>query len=214
MPTTCIVDLNEERIVSAPTNYQGFEYGLDSGVCIPTNNRTKKKWKAVEIFFPELVRGRSFLDLGANFGFFCYKAMEQGASHATAVESNKQYFSAISRAQDLERRVAWLHAKFPQGTSHLEADVVWCMSLIHHVFPKKSMEEILDALREMTHVAAVVEWVGRDDRAVRRKGWARQYPEWNEQNFRTLAEERFVRVFYIGEGHHPERALYVLTVVK
>jgi len=212
MPTTCIVELTEKRLVSAPTNYQGFEYDLDTMICTPTNDRAKKKWEAVKDFFPGLVKERLFLDLGANFGFFCYKAMEHGAAHATAIESNKAYYGAMAPSQDLERHVEWLNTKFPQGTHHLAADVVMCMSLIHHVFPKQTLEHIMDELRGMTHLAAIVEWVDRGDRAVMRKGWADQYPEYNRQNFLDLAENRFKHVFCTGTGHHEEREIYVLGV--
>lgn len=211
MPTTCIVELTEKKLISAPTNYQGFEYDLDEKTCTPTNKRAKKKWAAVEHLFPRVVEDHTFVDLGANFGFFCYKALECGAMRATAVEGHKQYYEAMAPAQDLERRCEWIHARFPQGTHHIGGDVVMCMSLLHHVFPKCSLGDILTALHNMTYDAVIVEWIGRDDRAIVRKGWAGQHPEYNLARFRDLSRRLFRGGIYrIGEGHHDTRTIYLL----
>lgn len=213
MPTTAIAYEKDGVIVSAETNYQGFEYDPTCKICTPTNKRTIRKWDALEDIFPHLVDGKSVIDLGANFGFLCFKAVEHGAKWAVAVERHDAYLDPmrkLCRKLLISRDVSWAKVRFPGETAHMFADVVICLSLLHHVFPKHDLESILDSLCAMTNETAIVEWMTREDRAIIRKGWASAHPEYNEDRFVELAEERFGLVSYLAHGHHDTRHIYLL----
>lgn len=210
MSTTCIVTVEDGKLISAETNYQGFVWDPALNVCTPTGKRAVAKWKAVQGIFSDLVKHREFIDIGANFGFFCFKALEYGASWVTGVENNKSYWRAIQDAHMLTSRFAWLHKKFPGGTEYLHGDVVMCLSLVHHLFPRLSLASILGHLHQMARMYVLLEWVSPLDRAIRRKGWGPQHPEYNFDQFRTVAEQLFSSIEPINPGHHETRHIYLL----
>jgi SAM-dependent methyltransferase len=211
VPTTAIAYQENRVIVSADTNYQGFEYDPVSEICTPTNKRMILKWAALKDVFPALVQDKGVIDLGANFGFLCFKAIEHGAHWAVAVESKAEYLDPMFvLCRWLERRVRWTRLKFPRDTGHMNADVVCCLSLLHHVFPKCSLEDVLDALHEMANEAVILEWISPEDRAIVRKGWGPSHPEYNEERFLELARDRFGEVAFVAHGHHDTRKIYLL----
>lgn len=210
MPTTCIVRVEDGKLISAETNYQGYIWDPKVTTCTPTGKRSVAKWKAVQQIFPSLVKGREFIDIGASFGFFCFKALECNASWVTGVERHKPYWQAIQDAPMHTAHFTWLCKRFPRETEHLHGDVVMCLSLIHHLFPSHSLYAILYYLREMTIEWLFIEWISPEDRAIVRKGWAEKHPEYNFGQFKTLARGLFSSMEPINPGHHATRYVYLL----
>jgi hypothetical protein len=208
--TTAIVTVEDGCIVSAKTNYQGFTYNPATNLCAPTNNRVVRKWAVVRDVFPELVRGRSFMDLGANFGFFNFKALECGAAHTIGIEAHEPYHAALAAA--LARvpvpGLEWVCARWP--TTH-QADVVMALSLVHHLAMKTPLERILDDLRAGAHEAVIAEWIDPEDKQATRKG-LHERPEYTRARWLALARERFSTVELLGHGHHDTRLVYLLGV--
>lgn len=209
--TTAIVRLENDTIISKPTNYQGFEYNVVDNVCIPTGNRTPRKWGVVAGVFPELVCGKSFLDIGANFGFFCFKALEHGATKATGIEAHRPYWEALGNVlrENPVPRLEWVHVRWPDH--YCTADVVMALAMVHHLFGNgMSLEVILDELRACANEYVIVEWIGRDDKQVIRKGIPDRYPEYDRTNFCYLMDQRFSDIVYLGTSHHETRHVYLL----
>lgn len=208
--TTAIVRVVGDTIVSEPTNYQGFEYCTNTNICTPTNNRCIPKWNAVKAVFPELVRDHTFLDIGASFSFFCLKALECGATKSIGLEKHPPYYQALA---DVLLKVPvpgleWVNGLWPK-TGH-KADVVMILAVIHHLFPRTPLEQILDDLWRTSNKWVIAEWIARDDKQVRRKGYAARHPEYNQERFLALAKERFSSVEFLGNSHHSTRFVYLL----
>lgn len=211
MPTTAIVKFEDNTLISLPTNYQGFNFDLKKNVCTPTNNRAKLKWKTLERYFPAIVKGQTFVDLGANFGFFLWKALEYGAEKVIGIEANRAYHGVIEEElKYLDLPVTWLRLCFPLETVEIHGDVVMFLSLIQHTFPKLSIPATLGFLKGMADKFIIFEWVGRRDRAVIRKGWADAHPEYSKSEFLKACDAADLLHVQLGLGHHPTRTIYLL----
>jgi len=211
MSTTAIVTVTPGgQIVSAKTNYQGFLYDPASGVCTTSNRRCLEKWLTVKEVFLDLMEGHSFMDIGANLGYFCFKALEWGATKSIGLEKHLPYHQAMMEAllQVPVPRLEWVNGEWP-ATGH-RADVVMILSVIHHLFPRTSLEQILDDLWQSSNQWVIAEWIARDDKQVQRKGFAVRRPEYNQEHFLALVRERFSSVEFLGNGHHDTRFVYLL----
>jgi len=208
--TTAIVRVSGNTIISEPTNYQGYTYDADTGICTPTNNRCIPKWNAVKGVFQDLVHDRTFMDIGASFGFFCLKALELGATASIGLEKHPPYYRALADAlsEVSVPGLEWVNSPWP-NTDH-RADVVMILAVIHHAFPRTPLEKILDDLWESSNRWVIAEWIARDDKQVRKKGYAPQHPEYNKERFLALAGERFGSVSFLGNSHHKTRFVYLL----
>ncbi len=193
-------------IVGAASNYQGYIYDVVANECRPTNDRMRTRWAAVCDFFPGVVAGRTFLDVGAHQGFFCFKALEHGATLATGIESNKNFYQPLASA--LEQlpmpNFEWVFAKWP--TEH-SADVVMVLSTIHHLYPAMSLEEIVMALTVYTGQVAVVDFPDEHDANVRQQG--HDPNEYSLAVFDDLVRATF-RDVSLRAGYNPTRRLYIL----
>lgn len=210
MSTTEIVTVEDGLVVSEDSNYQGYTYSPLLNLCLPTNKRCIRKWAVVQKVFPWLVRDRAFMDIGASFGFFCFKALEHGARLSIGLEKHPPYHRAMRDAlrQAPVPNLEWVNGSWPE-TGH-KADVVMILSVIHHLFPKKSLGAILDDLYQSSNRWVIAEWIARDDKQVQRKGFAKQHPEYSHEGFLLLASDRFRSVEFLGNGHHKTRFVYLL----
>ena len=212
MTRTRKVEVIGDTIIAAATNYQGFVYNRPTGDCKPNNPRMLAKWKAVERIFPDLVRGRTFLDIGSLHGFFCLKALEHGAIRATGIEMNENFFRPMMDAlmKLPVPNLVWVKATWPDG--HLHADVTMAMSLIHHLVFRSGMalESIISELHACTDIVCIAEMVGRKEPGVIRYMETQDAPGYSTETFERLAREKFASIEQIGVGHCPDRPVYLL----
>lgn len=213
--TTNIIRIEQDCIISEETNYQGFAYDCVQNKCTPRGHRTTLKWKTLRSVFPALVKGNSFIDIGANFGFFCFKAMEHGCTHTIAIEAFKDYLEPIVQAINEKNltKIEYVLGVFPEVAKkeNLSADVVMGLSLVHHLFVKYSLEIIIEDFFNITNKYMIVEWIDRDDEMAKKHGFVEAHPEYNKKKFEQIISGIFSKWGYIGEGHHPTRFIYLLT---
>lgn len=213
MGTTAIVTVEGDTIISAPTNYQGFSYRATTNICTPTNKRCVRKWDTLKGVFPGLVRDRTFLDIGASFGFFCFKGLECGASAVYGIEGHKPYWDAVNDAmQELPARpspMGWFHDRWP--SEHYEADVVMAISMVHHLYGAmgNSLGAVLESFKKATYQYALVEFIRPEDKQARRKGLDKR-ADYTLDGFLALANGLFHRVNWVGKGHHDTRDIFLM----
>jgi len=210
--TTNIVRVENNTIISAETNYQGFVYDIEKNSCKPTGNRTPFKWSTLKEIFPSIVKGSSFMDIGANFGFFCFKALEHECSYTVGIEANKNYYESINNVLKSKKieNFEWVYGRFPEISK--EVDVVMALSIVHHLFSKMSLEKIVLNIKKCAKKHAIIEWVDRNDSSVKKYGYDKNFPEYNKFKFDDLLNNNFNVVKDIGKGHHSSRIIYLLTV--
>lgn len=204
--TTSIVRQEGNWIISEDTNYQGFRYNTESLHCVPTNHRARRKWAAVESVFSELVYNRSFMDIGANHGFFCFKALEHHTSLSIGIEPNSEYYQSVTNILPVHS-LDWRRMSWP--FRNLQADVVMFLSMLHHFCPGKMlMEDVFRALYYNAHDCVICEWVGLDDIWMADKNINTN--EYNHDVFLLTANSLFESVIELGPGHHNTRKIYLL----
>jgi SAM-dependent methyltransferase len=138
--------------------YQNIDlpYGLSTG--------GTDRSPTARAIFPEDMSGKTVLDLGCKFGFFCFEALKRGAKRAVGVDVDP--FS-LERA----RRVAdclGLPATFEQFDIEKEPirerfDYVLCLNLLHHM---RNPLTVLERLAAVTDERLILEsaTMGRHDR--------------------------------------------------
>jgi len=138
--------------------YQNIElpYGLSTG--------GTDRSPTARAIFPDDMAGKTVLDLGCKFGFFCFEALRRGAKRAIGVDVDP--FS-LERA----RRVAdclGLPARFEQFDIEQDPirerfDYVLCLNLLHHM---RNPLTVLERLAAVTDERLILEsaTMGRHDR--------------------------------------------------
>ncbi|HEY8154305.1 MAG TPA: class I SAM-dependent methyltransferase [Myxococcota bacterium] len=138
--------------------YQNIDlpYGLSTG--------GTDRSPTARAIFPDDMSGKTVLDLGCKFGFFCFEALKRGAKRAVGVDVDP--FS-LERA----RRVAdclGLPATFEQFDIEQEPirerfDYVLCLNLLHHM---RNPLTVLERLAAVTDERLILEsaTMGRHDR--------------------------------------------------
>jgi SAM-dependent methyltransferase len=177
----------------------------------------KTKYVHLQRFFTrQYLGGRSFLDLGANAGFFCFLALQNGAQQATAIDIDQPYLDVISKTRD--------HL----GFENLEAvnsnvndwsqpaDVVIALALVHWLYSCTalygSLEAVIQKFATLTNYLLLVEWVDPADPAIE----FFHHTDWNQANanepytfslFEEALSKHFVKHELVGDIS-PTRKLF------
>ncbi len=214
--TTSIIRREDSTVISENTNYQGFVYDYANNVCTPTGSRVVPKWKLLRNVFPELVRGKRFIDIGANSGFFCFKAVEHGCRQAVGIEAEDKYYRPVKRTLEARPLVnfAWIKGVFPDilTTTSLEGDVVMALSVLHHIFPRTSLNETIRVFEEITSSHLIIEWIDLNDDRMGKKRFSR-YPEYRRPYFENLLSKTFPKWKVLGRSHKDSRFVYLVSKV-
>ena len=203
--TTDFMRIEDGKIISENTNYQGYTYDIESNICTPTNHRTIPKWKAVGDVFEKIVKGSSFMDIGASMGFFCFKALECGATMSTGIEANSGYHKSVEMV--CGDKIKYINDKFPGPC--VGADVVMALSLVHHLSRSNSLEVIADELANVTGKHLIIEWIGNDDRTSAKYDYNDSY-SWEKMD--GYLRKHFESVEFVNYGHHQTRSIYLCSI--
>lgn len=114
-----------------PSQYQSFEPGAGS-------SDSFGKLEALKL--PDMA-GKRFLDLGCNHGFFCFAALERGASEVVGVDRDpKAIEAATARARHLgvEDKARFLNLSWDDFHED-DFDVVILLSALHYAKDQQAM---------------------------------------------------------------------------
>jgi SAM-dependent methyltransferase len=162
--------------------YQEFRLTKDAVHPLPGDLPLRRKFDLLSPYFtPRFMGKRSILDLGANSGFFCFWALQNGAVRATAVDMDEQYVSMIEQARSALDVGSIETAKANVVDWKEPADVVLALALVHWIYSCTALYGTLDAtvgmLAELTGYMLIVEWVEPADPAIEFFG----HIEWNKE---------------------------------
>jgi SAM-dependent methyltransferase len=158
MPTTWSREQVQALVDEGGFYYQNIDlpFGLSTG--------GTDRSPTARAIFPDDMSGKTVLDLGCKFGFFCFEALKRGAKRAVGVDVDP--FS-LERA----RRVAdclGLPASFEEFDIEKEPirerfDYVLCLNLLHHM---RNPLTVLERLAAVTDERLILEsaTMGRHDR--------------------------------------------------
>ena len=205
------IEFKSPFIQASKDLYQSYTFDVDRLTCYPGNNRTRAKWDALKDVFPKIVRDRTFMDIGAAQGFFCFKALDLCATHVIGVEKRESYWRSVEEALNAANRsrllplsMEYLCLSFPGATKHLEAEVVMALSLSHHL-ARNGMYfgQQLDKFAQLTKRTLLIEFIAPEDAQV-----DFCYSWYSQEVFEKAGRDRFRAIERIGHGHHPTRHIY------
>ena len=168
----------------------------------------KKQQLLTPYFTQSMLTRRSFLDLGANGGFFSFWSLIKGAERAIGIDMDPQYVEII--------RKAGLHFEFTNVKAirgnvvdqTQPEDVVCAMALVHWIYSctavMGSLAAVVKYLAELTKYLLLVEWVAPDDPAIQ----FFHHTEWNqgfvtgpytEAEFFDAMNSSFARIELVGQ---------------
>jgi len=138
--------------------YQNIElpYGLSTG---GTDRSSTAK-----AIFPDDMTGKSVLDLGCKFGFFCFEALKRGAKRAVGIDVDPYSLERARRLADcLGLPATFEIADIEKEPLHERFDYVLCLNLLHHL---KNPLTALERLAAVTDERLILETanLGRHDR--------------------------------------------------
>lgn len=198
--------------------YQEFVLTKDAVRALPEDPSLQRKQKLLASYFcPRYLERRVVLDLGANAGFFCFWALQQGAEQAVAVDIDESYLQMVRDAKSrlefhqldiVNTNVAdWKHP----------ADVVLATALVHWVYSCTalfgSLDSVIERLARLTNYMLIVEWIEPEDSAIA----FFHHIDWNQKTinapytlaaFERALADHFERYHIVGDIL-PTRRLYV-----
>ncbi len=197
--------------------YQEYRLSPQEVVPSPEDPALERKRALVERHFrPEILSGKSVLDLGANGGFFSFWARQQEAAEVIALDMDDTYLRLVRAAQERVGldRIRTVHGKVQDW--HEPADMVLAFALVHWLYSCTAAYGSLDAvvakLSSLTRQLLIVEWVEPDDPAVqffRHTNWnpAIARGPYERKAFEDALDRHFPRVERLGEVS-PTRILF------
>lgn len=147
-----------ELLETEELDYQKIE--LPYGLTTSGNDRSA----IAEAVFPQDLRGKTVLDIGASLGYFCFEALRRGATRAVGVDVDPE---TVRKAQLLADCLG-LDAEFRVLDIDMDPideqfDYVLCLNLLHHA---RNPITVLDRLMRATREFLVLEVaaLGKHDR--------------------------------------------------
>ncbi len=159
--------------------YQAFSVGAD-GWPVPDARDVKlrvKRQLLSRYFTPAVMRGRTVLDVGGNFGFFALWALAEGAARADVIDVDGEYVEMSGRAA-AHLGIGGLRAHVRNFREwEAPADVVVALAMVHWLYAATtgygSLEAVVRGLAARTRVLLLTEWVAPSDPAIEFLGHTR-----------------------------------------
>lgn len=124
--------------------YQSIElpYGLSTG-------GKDRSWTCDKIF-PEDMRGKSVLDIGTKYGYFCFEAIKRGANRVVGIDVNPEDIRKAKLIADcLGAEVEFLNFDIEKEELKEKFDYVLCLNLLHHLKnPIGLLDKVIDLAKE------------------------------------------------------------------
>jgi len=154
------------------------------------------------------LHNRTFLDLGANGGFFCFWALQKGARKALALDIDETYLGMIQSASERlgVQNIEIIQANMADWNDPV--DIVCALSLVHWIYSCTavigSLDKILKHLSLITKFMLIVEWVAPEDPAIQffhHIDWNKDFVEepYIQEAFEAALKANFSRVDVIGD---------------
>ena len=138
-----VKEINQER---SKSNYQVFKFA-EYGIMFDLKVRIPNKLKAYEKVFPKDMTNKTFLDVGCDFGFWCFEAAQRGASGVCGLdrgrdESDGTHYNIVQMNKNVAEQFPDKYGQCYFVEINLgkewkpfgEFDIVMCCSMYHHVY--------------------------------------------------------------------------------
>ncbi|MGA2061281.1 MAG: methyltransferase domain-containing protein, partial [Thermoguttaceae bacterium] len=163
--------LEETENVLTFHGYQEFSLAKDSLSILDIDDNLRKKKELLDLYFtPRFLSDRTLIDFGANSGYFCFLALNNGGKSAVALDMDEDYLRMVRRAK----------SKFGYDSlqvirSNIEnwnepADIILALALIHWIYSCTAsfgdLHCIIEKFAKLAKYILIIEWVEPDDPAI------------------------------------------------
>lgn len=206
------------RQFAVQNQYQSYVYSAD---CLAAYDDTLKKMQKLWPVWEALVRGKTFLELGCDTGFFPLQAGLMGAAQALGLDRNQE---ALAQAEAARQRlglanVGFRQASIPELGLSRPFDTVLFLSTIHYMFSDKegnrllftTMDDFVAFLAGLTGGHLLIEFVLPPDKYVQRLVAADLLAsgEYSQDSFLAALGRHFAVLADLGPTHLATRRLYL-----
>jgi SAM-dependent methyltransferase len=206
------------RQFAVQNQYQSYVYSRD---CLAAYDDTLKKLTKLWPVFEAVVKGKRFLELGCDTGFFPMQAGLLGAAAALGLDRNQE---ALAQAEAARRRlglanVGFRQASIPDLGLSQPFDTVLFLSTIHYMFSDKegnrllftSMDGFVAFLAGLTAGHLLIEFVLPPDQYVQRlvASGLLASGEYSLPSFLAALRRHFPVLADLGPTHLATRRLYL-----
>lgn len=198
--------------------YQEFKLFKDHLEILDIDESLQKKSMILRPFMiNHNLTNRSLMDLGANSGYFCYMALQNGAEKTIALEMDEEYCAGLQKAKKVFslEKLEVISENFDE--IDFSADFVIALAFIHWVYSCTanygSLEKIIKKLADSSNYALIVEWIAPDDPAIQyfdHLNWNQDVIEekYTFELFQKALNKYFKRSKLIGEVS-PTRKIFI-----
>jgi len=147
-----IVDLLQER----QFGYHRIELPYD------LHTRGRDRSDARDLILPESLDGKSVLDVGSAYGYFCFEAEARGASRVVGVELEEDRFGDAQLLKEIKgSKVEFMQRDIVHEPLDEHFDYVLLLNVLHHVHePMRALRQ----LARLTRERLVIEFPTLEDR--------------------------------------------------
>ncbi len=210
--------IKKERSISL---YHQFNFDVDGNIIDIGGRVIGGKLKGYKDLFPQDLSGKSLLDVGCHFGFWCFEAANRGASKVVGldrggVESTGFKKSGITlsgqQVFDMNNRVVnewdrYKNCEFniinlgKEWKSFGKFDIVMCCSVYHHIYRQAEHNEIFEWLSKHVKPGGYLLWenpMEKNDNVVKKHIKGDNLKKYNKEAILYSASKYFTDVEYIG----------------
>jgi SAM-dependent methyltransferase len=130
------------REIKPKINYQTFE-DLESMV----HSRSLEKWEMSGVHkLIDRTSDRSFLDIGCNNGYMCFKAAEK-FTNVVGIDANQSVLSVAQYLNDhiyRNEHIIFINTDFYAEGFDLKSDVIFCSSFLHYSIGEDKVKKFFD----------------------------------------------------------------------
>ncbi len=103
--------------------------------------------KLERLKIPKNLKGKSFLDIGCNEGFFCNVAIERGASRVVGIDNDKNF---INNAKEIygNKGIIFLHEDWYNLPNEKFDIILWASAMHYELDPLKVLMKIANILND------------------------------------------------------------------
>jgi len=151
----------EQMLAADDFEYQdiALPYGLSTG--------GYDRSATAATIFPDDMSGKTVLDLGSKFGYFCFEALKRGAQRVVGVDVDADSVRKARLLADcLGAKATFEQFDIEKDSIDESFDYVLCLNLLHHMRNPLSLLESLVAIADERLILEVAALGGHDRRKV------------------------------------------------
>lgn len=193
------------------TEFKGYQaIDLPYGLKTPGMDRSK----TANVIFKRSIEGKSILDIGCKYGYFCHEAFARGASLVKGIEISDENSKIANEIIKLwGRDIDIINEDFSNVGSMQKFDIILLLNVLHHV---NSPTAVMQKISEHTKELAIVEFPSVLDSQTGLSKFKKILYRYffNKDSLIYLGEEKYHRTWYFSKKAFENLVINQLSLFK